>query len=254
MKSMKIMQTMERIIVCLVIAAATMPLLAERIIYMDAAQVDRDGNALADPHVRLVVDNQTELTDLTGVRLRVEIHSGEVASIRRVFADDAANPWLGDQVDTAQSVIEDILYTPTFGIYLNNGFEIAPSLECEYLPSHPNYKPFDPNTVEPKPEGYPGTDEDWLAFNAESWHINNNKWLEQDRILAGMKLDLVVRFEGLFGPVDLFSTATAELRTDQGNYILTDADEGPQSVPGVQVSAMLAVGGTMTVLRRRRAG
>ena len=241
-------------------------------ISMDAADRDIEGNPIT-PHIRLMADNTDGTENLTNVRFTPEIHGGILSNGRMVSWADPNNPWFGArEADNFHVTQGNIRYSIGNVLYPDNSF--APNFECQYLSGHANYiEPPDELTANPIPEPDPftmspddeGYDEAYAAWLVEylpygeyiadllGWDANYNSFSLRGEVPVGMNWDFTLKMiavEGT-GPIDLFSVAGGEVRSDQGTWTLEDADRTPQSIPEPTTLGMLVAGAAGLVLRRK---
>lgn len=187
---------------------------------MDAADYDKDGNRFSGfAAVRPIVDNAKGLTDMTGVRFKIQIHSGTLGGIGGWTYDNADNPWYGAKDGKDEQLVGGKRYTQ--GIV--------------YYPPTQDWAPY--FSVDPTP-GNPGDPEnDYELF---------------DTIPVGVRWDHCVKIIGwLGGDIELFSVAEGTLTADGSDATYYDTDSGPQTVPEPATIALIVVGGLVTAFRKR---
>lgn len=231
--------------VVLIICLTAVNSYAANIIF-DAAEKDRMGIVLADPHVRMKADNRTGTLDMTNVLFHVDIHSGTLGNVYLVTWDDAANPWYGARAKQQWAVTQDeIKYSIGRVYYPDNAYNQglgragcwAPYFGCERLPGNSAYQ-------EP-PEGLEG-------IELEMWNYDHNCYELFNTVPIGLDWDMTLRLEGWMGSeIELFSVAGGELRSDQSTWTLSDADDTPQTVPEPGIISILCIGTALTLWRRQ---
>ncbi len=224
-----------------------------RTVDWDAAQLDLGGQFLNSPQVRLMIDNSAEIEKMTSVRWTVEIHSGNLGGVGVITPGSEKDIWGGLLPNEVYSPEGDIKYHIGVVMYTaTSDIEYGTSVQCEYMPDHPDYSPFDPAwSADEKPPYM--TEEEWLVFRMESWDGLFNMWIEHDIVPAGVELDYAMEFRSadIGGTIELFSTAVGEVTSDQGSWSLTDTDPTPQTVPEPGALALLVAGAAVRLFRRK---
>ena len=205
----------------IVVASTALAGAVSATVTLDAANQDRHGTAFSGfAAVRPIIDNSAGAADLTGVRFKIEIHSGTLGGIGGWTWTNADNPWYGARA--ADALRPD-------GASYTQGIVYYPPTE-DWAPAF---------FVDPTP-GSPDSGDEYELF---------------DTVPKGMVWDHPVKLSGwLGGDIDLFSTAGGDLTSDQLNAHVSDTDPGPQTVPEPAALSLLAIGAIGVIQRRVRRG
>lgn len=218
----------------------------------DAANLSMEGVDLGAPYVRFMIDNTAELSDLTNVRMSVEIHSGRLGGITLSQDGDEGNPWKDVQnLHNLLFTVDGTLYQTGFIMYPGGStFELAPFYYGRRQPESPDFVPFDDAYMADKPERY--TQEEWDIFRYSEFEAEFNTVYISGTVPSGWELDWTLRFDGIDGSrVEIFSIAASEVTSDQGTWDLTDSDPTPQTVPEPGALVLLVAGGVARLFRRK---
>lgn len=190
-------------------------------VLMDAAELDRNGAALEFASVRPVVDNAKGLTDMTGVRFRIN-YTGTLGGIGGYAWDDPANPWYGAPGGRGSQVVGGKRYTQ--GIVF-----------------------------------YPQTDQWGAHFSVDPTPADPTDWENNyelsDVVPAGVRWDRPVKLMGWLGSeIKLFhSPAEGVLTADGSDTIFYDDNRLPQTaVPEPATLILLAIGAVLIRPSRRQ--
>lgn len=190
-------------------------------VIMDAADYNKDGNRFNGfAAVRPIVDNSRGVTDMTGVRFKIEIHSGTLGGIGGWDYSSPDNPWYGAKDGKDVQIVDGKKYTQ--GIVY-------------YPPTHDWAPYFD---VDPTPD------------DPDDWELNNYELF--DTVPAGVRWDRCVKIIGWAGgDIELFSVAEGQLTADGANTTYFDTDSGPQTIPEPATLGLLVMGGLAVFCRKR---
>jgi len=233
---------MTRWFVGLLLVLVLSGLVAGEEIVMDAADMDKEGNVLEFPAVRLVVDNSGGATPLTEVRFTVTPHSTIGWSFNPIRTEDSLawdspeNPWATMNEPPNEVIVGTSRYSLGILIYQDNEYNrnlgiantIEPFIVEYYLPGHPNYNP--------------------------EWSPGDNSQLLGNIIPAKVTFDVAYQITSMYGRPELFSTAEGSLKVDGVTVSLSDGDPLPQlaMVPEAMTMSHLLAGGMALVWAGRR--
>jgi len=215
---------MRPIAVLAVIAIVCAASHADTLCTMDAAEQKDGVEFVGYAAVRAAVDNSKGTEALTDVRFSIDIHSGLFGGFHLWSWQDVQNPWCGAR-NEAMTTEDGLLQYAAGIVYYPKTFEIGPAYRVERLPSHPDYDPDDP-----------------LA----------NYYDILSTVPAGFIWDMPIKIAGFEGSdIELFSTATGELASNELTVTLYDTDPEPQTVPEPATLGLLVVGAVGLIRRRR---
>ena len=214
-----------RALILLAVLSSTAACSADVVCVLDAAECYADGTPMTGMAAwRAIIDNSEGTTALTNVRFHIEVHDGTVGGSEFWSFDDPTSPWCG--AGELEMIAEDqhIRYVGGLICYPQT-MEFAPGFTAEYLPGHPLYT------------GDPYRDTKYLF----------------DTIPAGFVWDVPVKLIGWLGcDIELFSTATGQLDSNETTIVMTDTDPLPQTAVPEPSSLLLLSCGLLCL--RRRAG